>query len=157
MSENSDFDISIRRVIRNPETGEETRDLFWERMGVKAGDPEAMIQLAVAYLSGDGVEQSNEMAAQLITMAAQLDNSNAQYSLGMMYGQGCGVERDFEKVRYWMRRAQENGDCDAAGVIAQIEGAEEILAAADAGDVEAQADIARIIMGFQHQRIEQIL
>ena len=34
MPANSDSPIiSLRRVIRDPETGEEKRDLFWERMG----------------------------------------------------------------------------------------------------------------------------
>lgn len=149
MAANSDSPIiSLRCVIRDPETGEEKRDLFWERMGVESGDPEAMIQMAIAYLNGDGVPQSNEKAAELMTMAAELDDPNAQYSLAMFYGQGCGVERSFEKVRYWMLRAEENGDPDARGVIEKIEGAESIQAAADAGDTDAQAAIAKIIMGF---------
>ena len=149
MSANSDPSIiSLRRVIRDPETGEETRDLFWERMGVESGDPEAMIQMAIAYLNGDGVPQSNEKAAELMTMAAELDDPNAQYSLAMFYGQGCGVKRDFEKVRYWMTRAEENGDMDAPEILENIKGAEEIQAAADAGDPEAQAKIAGIFMSF---------
>lgn len=149
MPANSDSPIiSLRRVIRDPETGEETRDLFWERMGVESGDPEAMIQMAVAYLNGDGVPQSNEKAAELMTMAAELDDPNAQYSLAMFYGQGCGVVRDFEKVRYWMTRAEENGDEDAPRILADIRDAEAIQAAADAGNPEAQGQFARILSHF---------
>ena len=149
MAANSDSPIiSLRRVIRDPETGEEKRDLFWERMGVESGDPEAMIQMAIAYLNGDGVPQSNEKAAELMTMAAELDDPNAQYSLAMFYGQGCGVERSFEKVRYWMTRAEENGDEDAPRILAAIRDAETIQAAADAGNPEAQGQYARIISHF---------
>lgn len=143
---------SVRRIVSDPETGEEKRDLFWERMGVDSGDPEAMLQLAIAYLNGDGVEQSNEKAAQLMTMAAELDNSDAQYSLGMFYGQGCGVARDFQQVRYWMNRAEENGDPDAAGIVEKIENAEAIQAAAETGDPDAQAKFARILMNFHSEQ-----
>lgn len=148
MTAADDISISLRRVIRDPETGEETRDLFWELAGAESGDPEAMLQLAIAYLEGDGVEQSDQEAARWMTRAAELDEPNAQYSLGMFYGQGCGVERSFEKVRYWMGRAEKNGDMDAPEIVENIKGVEEIQAAADAGDPEAQAKIAGILMSF---------
>lgn len=141
--------LSVRRVFHDPVTGEEKRDLFFERLGAESGDSDAMLQLAVAYLEGDGVEQDSEKAAELMTRAAELGNSNAQYSLAVLYAGGTGVCRDFDKVRYWMTCAQENGDTDAAENLELVRDGEALHTAADAGDPEAQARFAKVLMHFR--------
>lgn len=65
----------------------------------------------MAYFNGDDeVEPDVEKAVYWFTKLAELDNSDAQFNLGLHYAEGCGIERDFEKAAYWFERAAENGD-----------------------------------------------
>ena len=143
--------VSVQRGTTDLVTGEWHRDLFWERMGARSGDPEAMMQMAQAYLNGDGVEQDNAKAVEYMRMAAEEDLPEAQYNLALFYCQGDGVERSFAQARYWMERAEENGDEDAPGILAELEKAEKFEAAAKAGDVQAKAELASILMQFRSE------
>jgi TPR repeat protein len=42
-------------------------------------------------------------------MLAEMGNTNAQNNLGVMYHNGEGVERDYNKAIYWYQRAAEHG------------------------------------------------
>ena len=147
--------ISVRAVYRDPITGKMRRDLFWERAGAESGDPEAMGQMALAYMNGDGVEQSDEKALEYMRRAAEMDSATAQFNMGMFYAQARGVERDFAQARYWLEQADDNGDGDAAGALRVIEEAEKLQAAADAGDAAAQEQFARILCTFRSEQNER--
>ena len=147
--------VSVRAVYRDPITGKMKRDLFWERAGAESGDPDAMGQMALAYMNGDGVEQSDEKALEYMRKAAELDSSTAQFNMGMFCAQGRGVKRDFAQARYWMEQARNNGDMDAAGALRTIADAEKLQAAADAGDPAAQEQFARILCSFRSEQNER--
>jgi hypothetical protein len=66
---------------------------------------------------GIGVKKDREAALQLYSKAAQLlltsaekGNIRAQYDLGLLIRNGKGVEQDFKKAAYWLRRSVENSD-----------------------------------------------
>ena len=138
--------MSVRAVYRDPITGKVKRDLFWERAGAESGDPQAMIQMAMAYMNGDGVEQDAEKAAEYMQKAAELDESTAQFNMGIYYLQGHGVTRDFDRAYEWMQRAKENGDADADGILTSIENVRALREKAEQGDLEAKAELAGTLM-----------
>ena len=111
------------------------------------GDEDMMEQLAMAYLNGDDeVEVDPEKAVYWFTRLAELDNAFAQFNLGLHYAKGFGIERNFEAAVNWLKKAAENGDDDAPGLIEKLEKAvtaEKIVAT---GDAQAQADLAGVYM-----------
>ena len=138
--------MSVRAVYRDPITGKVKRDLFWERAGAESGDPQAMIQMAMAYMNGDGVEQDAEKAAEYMQKAAELDDPTAQFNMGIYCLQGQGVTRDFDRAYEWMQKAKENGDTDADGILASIENVRALREKAEQGDLEAKAELAGTLM-----------
>lgn len=42
--------------------------------------------------------------------SAEQGDSNAQNSLGCLYGDGRGTEKDLQKAFYWFQKAAENGN-----------------------------------------------
>lgn len=111
------------------------------------GDEDMMEQLAHAYLNGDDeVEVEPEKAVYWLTKLAELDNSDAQFNLGLFNAKGFGIERSFKNALYWLERAEENGDTDAPNLIEKLKKAviaEEIVST---GNAQAQADLAETYM-----------
>ncbi len=115
----------------------------------EAGNESAMQALALTYLNGnDETEADPEKSLYWFTKLAELDNSVAQYNLALHYAKGHGTQRDFEKAAHWMNKAAENGDDDAPAVAEKYTRAAELTKLADAGDAQAQADLARIVTGL---------
>ena len=132
----------------DPETGEFVRDLFWERIGAESGDPEAMVKLGFAYMSGDGVARDPEKACEYYLRAAELGEPTAMYNMGIQSARGEGLPRDFAAAVDWMEQADDNGDADAAGVLKTLRDAPEIERRAYAGDAEARARFSTILANF---------
>ena len=106
-----------------------------------------MEQLAMAYLNGDDeVEADPEKAIYWFTKLAELDNSDAQFNMGLHCAKGFGIERSFEKAVYWLERAVENGDEDAPALIEKIKKAVAAEKIVCTGDAQAQADLAEVYM-----------
>lgn len=160
--------ISVQQIITDKETGEVISkkellqkdgsiDLFGGLFAdnrceeeliedAEDGDEEAMQKLANLYLNGDAeVDQDPEKAVFWYTKLAELEDSDAQFNLGLHYAKGFGVPRDFAKALCWMERAQENGDTDAIGLIGPYREAAAAMEKAAAGDAQAQADLAAIL------------
>lgn len=141
-----DFSINMQRFRVNNDTGEKTRDLFWEQMGASSGDTNAMVQLGVAYLQGDGVEQDVEIASAWFEWAAEHENSWGMYNLAVLYGHGYGIERSFEKALHWMEKAAEldEGGADAGAEMYRT--FIESRKAAETGDPDAMGKYAGNLM-----------
>lgn len=113
----------------------------------EAGDPDIMEHLAKAYLNGDdNFEQDFEKSTYWWEKLASTGNAIGQFNTGLHYAKGAGVERDFAKAAEWMKLAAENGDEDAPEVAALYAGANEALKKAEAGDPDAQAEVATLLM-----------
>jgi uncharacterized protein len=92
-------DTSNREAL--PETSQSSSaqkkpEISQVRARAESGDIGARLALANAYHTGDGVSQSDELAAKWYRKAAEQGNSEAQNILGNMYRAGRGVERDKE-------------------------------------------------------------
>ncbi len=106
-------------------------------------DPCAMMELAMAYLNGDGMVQDFEKAAMWMEKLARTGDSEAQFNMGLFCAKGCGVPRDFQQAAMWMNRAAENGDPDARVPATMYEKTAEMLERARTGEAEAQAALAK--------------
>ena len=110
------------------------------------GDPDCMENLAQAYLNGDGVAQDFEKSAYWWEKLAETENAIGQFNIGLHYAKGCGVKRNFEKAAEWMQKAADNGDEDAPNVAKMYKEMSDNLQKAQAGDVKAQAVLAKAYM-----------
>src|ERR1700692_2745247 len=84
--------------------------LPWPLVGQAAQTP-AQARLAAAQRAfelGDYPTALKELLP-----LAKLGNADAQYSLGVMYGNGQGVPRNEKEAARWYRLAAEQGDADA--------------------------------------------
>lgn len=111
------------------------------------GDEDMMEQLAMAYLNGDDeVDVDPEKAVYWFTRLAELDNATAQFNLGLLCAKGFGMERNFETAVNWLKKAAENGDDDAPGLIEKLKKAVTAEKIVSTGDAQAQADLAEVYM-----------
>jgi TPR repeat protein len=87
---------------------------LWYRKAANQGLAEAEYWLALAYLE-DPIEQ-----ATWYRRAAEHGHAGAQSSLGSMYHEGRGVERDRSQAISWFRKAAEQGDWGAPAQLGLI-------------------------------------
>lgn len=104
-----------------PDAAKEAEGLSWLQKASDAGIPQAQYALAKLLLEGESLPKDIPRAIELLTMAAQQDrpgphNKNfAAYTLGKLYQQGNGVERNIPSAEAWLRRA-----CDAGNEYAMV-------------------------------------
>lgn len=79
----------------------------------KAGDAEAIRELAKKYYFGDGVPEDKIKAVKLCQKAAELGNAKAQFMLAFNYYRGDGVPVDKAEAVKWLRKAAEQGEVEA--------------------------------------------
>jgi hypothetical protein len=134
-----------------------------EFTGVRAeafrGDPQAQFQLARWYQAGrEPVGTDPAEAVKWLRKAAEQDNAEAAYELGVAYLDGNGVERNATNARLWLERAAARGllrarvalrdmarDAEGAAIdpIAALRNSENspFYQAATAGDANAQYEL----------------
>lgn len=88
---------------------DETVRAAWEE--AERGDPEAQIAVGMMYLTGRGVEADADEAVIWLRRAADQDDLNAQYNLGIMYDTGFHgmLPQDPLEALRWFRRAARQG------------------------------------------------
>ena len=77
----------------------------WLWKATAKGNPDAPLQLAELYVSGNGVPRSCEQAVVLLKTAATKDNARACSRLASMYANGTCVSRDRVKAYRWLTAA----------------------------------------------------
>lgn len=80
------------------------------RIGEAAGDPIALNNMALHYISGDFVEQNIPLAIDYLTKAAQAGVPLAMTNLGVVYRDGTGVEKDPEKAFAYFQEATQQDE-----------------------------------------------
>ncbi|CAK1815818.1 Sel1 repeat-containing protein [Vibrio crassostreae] len=81
---------------------EQYRDVVQVLDEAYEGHSEAQLALAYRYLSGDGVEQNDEKAAEWFETAASAGSPEAQTQLGLMYFSGSGVQVSQAEAVTWI-------------------------------------------------------
>lgn len=81
------------------------------------GNVDAMYQLGNAYTFGAQtsqlVDDADVEAAGWYFKAAKAGNADAQYSIGLLFLAGKGLEKNEKEALYWMQLAAKNGHKDA--------------------------------------------
>ena len=75
---------------------------------------QAMANLGIMYLKGDGVEKDYAISREWFEKAARYDNDSANFNLGLMYQTKLGVEEDVNKAIEYYRKAVAKGHVQAA-------------------------------------------
>lgn len=71
----------------------------------RAGHPEAMAFLGIAYLQGHGTARNTDLALLWLRRARDERNPRGMNALGVAYEQGAGVDRSYRWAMHWYRAA----------------------------------------------------
>jgi TPR repeat protein len=82
----------------------------WFKKAAEQGHPDAQFNLAVMYLTGEGVPANLTESVQWMRKAADQGDPTAQFNLGMMYSSGKGVPKDPVQAYMWAGLAAAAGD-----------------------------------------------
>jgi soluble lytic murein transglycosylase-like protein len=80
----------------------------------------ALRSQATALEHGEGVVRNAELAARLYCEAARNGDAESQYSLGWMYANGRGIERDDRAAAYFFHAAAEQGVVQAQAMLQRV-------------------------------------
>ena len=70
---------------------------------------QAMANLGIMYLKGDGVEKDYDKAREWFEKSSEHDNDSANFNLGLMYQTKLGVEEDvFRAIEYYRKAVTKN-------------------------------------------------
>lgn len=132
---------------------------IWEEES-KLKNDQAMANLGLMYLKGEGVTKDLTKAKEYFDEASLYDNDSANFNLALMYQSKIGVEEDMPKAKEYFRRAIAKNHTQAAFRLAllllqdrsQIENVKEgfycMLKAAQNGHAMAQIQMAGIDKEF---------
>ncbi len=71
----------------------------------KKNNNQAMTNIGLMHLKGEGVEKDFIKARKYFEMASEYDNASANYNLALIYQTKLGVEEDSEKTLLYFRKA----------------------------------------------------
>lgn len=91
-----------------------------EPRGKPSADPAEQFERGMRYLSGVGVNRSDQQALDLIRKAADLGHGPAQTVLGYFYESGTLVPRGLQQAAAWYTKAAEQGDPVAQWVLGRM-------------------------------------
>ena len=75
------------------------------------GEEEAIINIGLCYLQGNGVKEDKKEAVKCFEQAAEKCSSSVAYfNLGVCYENGFGLEKDYQKAIEMYGKAVENGE-----------------------------------------------
>lgn len=77
---------------------------LWEEE-VKDSNDQAMTNIGLMYLKGEGVSKDFTKAREWFERASEYDNDSANYNLALIYQTKLGVEEDSEKTLSYFRKA----------------------------------------------------
>ena len=84
------------------------------------GNPLAEYKMAICYMHGYGVKQSDKNALLYAKRAAKQGNADAQALLGFYYYFGVGCQRSYRKSTYWDFKAADQGNKTAIYNLQQL-------------------------------------
>ena len=86
----------------------------------KLKNDQAMANLGLMYLKGEGVKTDYSIAKEWFEKASSYDNDSANFNLALMYQTKIGVEEDMEKAKEYFRRAVQKNHTQAAFRLALV-------------------------------------
>lgn len=122
--------------------------LYWAWKAAKAGEPIAMNTLGILYSKGWGTARNYEESFRWYLEAAERGFNTSMSNVAYDYVYGKGVALDLDKSVAWFEKAIEAGWNDSNNDLPRTRRIAEIMHAAKAGSVEAQADVADALRGI---------
>ncbi len=128
---------------------------IWQKEATQAND-QAMANLGLMYLKGEGVQKDLDQARDWFEKASIYGNASANYNLGLMYHANIGVKADMNVALDYLRRAaqkEHQGAYFRLGLIllkdrtnemALLEGFNCMMQAAKSGHMMAKTQIGGI-------------
>lgn len=92
----------------------------WETQA-HAGDPAAMVEIAMMLTAGLGIQRDDKAAVQWLRKASDLNYPDAWAELGELYVEGAGVPRDLQQGKTLLERAAAAGSPRAGEMLAALE------------------------------------
>ncbi|MEJ2488247.1 MAG: NifU family protein [Sulfurovaceae bacterium] len=98
--------MSHKEALVAYKAGEYKRALdLWEEEAASKNGDQAMVNLGLLYLKGEGVQKDIVSAKEWFEKALAHDNASAYYNLALMYQNHIGVETDEQKALSYLRKA----------------------------------------------------
>lgn len=82
---------------------------LYKKAIVVDGNGDALLDLGLCYLKGEGVPRNDIHGFSLMVRSAKQGNMMAQYNLGVLYRTGRGVLADMDTALYWYKLSAEQG------------------------------------------------
>jgi TPR repeat protein len=149
------YNINYRRVLK------------WLTLGASNADPESALRLGKAYIGGDyGLKKDPKDGEKYLLQAARNGSGAASTKLGLMYLKGDSVSKDDAKGMSFLQEAAVNGNVEAQQYLKEsakktdwerVSKIQWVLAAAEQGDVEAQARLGVIYSSSPESNYEEAL
>ena len=111
------------------------------------GDENCISELVMLYTNGDNETKPDpQKAVYWLQKLADAGNAVGMFNLGLYTAKGFGTNRDLAQAAEWMEKAAQAGDEDAPEVAKQYRKMVDDLKKAEAGDAQAQSDVAIAFM-----------
>lgn len=88
--------------------------MIWEEASQTSNDDQAMVNLGLIYLKGEGVAKDFDKARAYFESASRQYNSSAFYNLALMYQSSIGVKEDMSKAIEFLTLASKSGHINAS-------------------------------------------
>ena len=82
---------------------------YYKKSIIADGYPDALLDLGLAYLKGEGVPKDENHGVSLMLRAAKQGNAAAQYNMGYIYRAGVVVDVDMEESLRWYHLSADQG------------------------------------------------
>jgi hypothetical protein len=90
-----------------------TAKAIWDEE-VKKGNDQAMVNIGLLYLKGEGVDKDFTMAKEWFERSLTKENSSGYYNLALMYQSRIGVDEDLDKALDYFRKAHKLGHANSS-------------------------------------------
>ena len=94
---------------------------WYKRSIVTDGNDNALLDLGLCYLKGEGVPVDYDHGFFLMLRSARQENMNAQFNMGTLYRLGHGVKPDMEEALRWYQRSAAQGYEQAVEAVRRLE------------------------------------
>ena len=149
------YNINYKRVLK------------WLTLGASNADAESAFRLGKTYIGGGwGIKKDPKEGEKYLLQAARDGSAAASTKLGLMYLKGDSVSKDEAKGMLLLQGAAVNGNAEAKRYLKEntkktdwerVSKIQWVLAAAEQGDVEAQARLGAIYSSSQQANYQEAL
>ena len=121
---NTAAQYNLAKLIAQRPDGKDPRArkkiVYWLEKAAEGGQKEAMNDLGMLYLKGEGVKQNKITAFELFKKAALLGDAAAQINVALMYAWGEGIPNDKIKAYKNLKQALRQGKSEASPYLERL-------------------------------------